>query len=93
MEELEAGLKQRDDMIQQLSDNLKATTENRDTLQSEYSIQAQQLAQQVHTLQLQLQQVMFHFVSFLDTSRLVASINSGTLPTHCQRVGNDIDQC
>ncbi len=55
--ELEMGLKQRDDMIKQLSDNLKATTENRDHLQSEYSVQAQQLASQVQTLQLQLQQV------------------------------------
>ena len=51
-------MKQRDDMIQQLSDNLKATTENRDQLQNEYSTQAQQLAQQVQTLQLQLQQVI-----------------------------------
>ena len=51
-------MKQRDDMIQQLSDNLKATTENRDQLQSEYTTQAQQLAQQVQTLQLQLQQVI-----------------------------------
>ena len=55
---MEAGMKQRDDMIQQLSDNLKATTENRDQLQNEYSAQAQQLAQQVQTLQLQLQQVI-----------------------------------
>ena len=69
--ELEAGMKQRDDMIQQLSDNLKATTENRDQLQSEYSTQAQQLAQQVQTLQLQLQQVIlnssyffFRFITF-----------------------------
>ena len=51
-------MKQRDDMIQQLSDNLKATTENRDQLQNEYSTQAEQLAQQVQTLQLQLQQVI-----------------------------------
>ena len=51
-------MNQRDDMIKQLSDNLKATTENRDQLQNEYSTQAQQLAQQVQTLQLQLQQVI-----------------------------------
>ena len=56
---MEEGMKQRDGMIQQLSDNLKATTENRDQLQNEYSVQAQQLAQQVQTLQLQLQQVIF----------------------------------
>ena len=57
-------MKQRDDMIQQLSDNLKATTENRDQLQSEYSTQAQQLAQQVQTLQLQLQQVISNSLHF-----------------------------
>ncbi len=83
-------MKQRDDMIQQLSDNLKATTENRDTLQSEYSIQAQQLAQQVHTLQLQLQQVMFHFVSFLVTCNDTCNFRHSAYLL--QRVGNDIDQ-
>ena len=63
-------MKQRDDMIQQLSDNLKATTENRDQLQNEYSTQAKQLAQQVQTLQLQLQQVISnnsHFFVLLNT--------------------------
>ena len=56
-EEFQSALRQRDEVIKQLSANLKAVTENRDTLQTEYTSQAEQLAQQVQTLQLQLQQV------------------------------------
>ena len=57
LSEFEGALKQRDEVIKQLTSNLQATTEGRDSMQKEYIAQAQQLAQQVQTLQLQLQQV------------------------------------
>ncbi len=55
--EFEAALVQRDEVIKQLSANLQATTQSRASMQQEYMAQAQQLAQQIQTLQLQLQQV------------------------------------
>lgn len=53
-------MKQRDEVIAQLTENLRATTASRDTLQQEYTAQAAELARQVQTLQLQLQQVIVY---------------------------------
>ena len=55
--ECENAIKQRDEVISQLSENLRQTTENRDSLQADYQRQAEQLAEQVQVLQDQLKQV------------------------------------
>lgn len=57
LKEFEEALARRDEVIGVLSSNLRKVTENRDTLQVEYTGQANQLMQQVHLLQQQLKQV------------------------------------
>ena len=55
-------MRERDEQIGQLTENLQAVSENRDTLQAEYTSQAEQLAQQVHLLQTQLKQVLHNIL-------------------------------
>ena len=57
VESLKQELSDRDNVICQLSANLKTTTESRERLQSEYADQAKVLADQICHLQEQLQQV------------------------------------
>lgn len=56
IQEFQSALSQRDDIISQLSDRLMATLQNRDDIQTEAAIQAENLAQEISMLKLQLQQ-------------------------------------
>lgn len=56
LREFEQALLRRDDVIRTLSANLRTMTENRDSLQTEYMMQAGQLVEQVQVLQDQLKQ-------------------------------------
>jgi hypothetical protein len=55
--EYELALTQRDDVLKQLSDSLQTEKQNRNSIEEAYSTQTQQLTQQIHLLQGQMQQV------------------------------------
>ena len=57
MFELEATLASRNKMIVELQEKLALVIESRDSIQNEYTLQAEQFAQQVQSLQQQLKQV------------------------------------
>ncbi|XP_064648657.1 uncharacterized protein LOC135500891 isoform X1 [Lineus longissimus] len=56
VKEYELALAQRDDVLKQLSDSLQTEKQGRNSVEEAYSVQTEQLTQQIHQLQGQMQQ-------------------------------------
>ena len=65
LDECAAAIQERDDAISVLTAKLKAVTENRDQIQSEYTLQADSMSSHVQLLQGQLRQVRSLLQSFV----------------------------